>query len=651
VHWADEATLDHLARLSMAVAECRAVLVMTSRVESDPLGAAWRSRTSGSGLLTIDLGPLRESEAAALAGCLLDAGSPLAQRCIARADGNPLFLEQLARNASSSGTEEIPATVQSVVLARADKLAPADRRALQGAAVLGQRFTLATLRHVLRDDAYSPEALIEHVLVRPDGDELVFLHALIRDGVYASLLRAGARALHAAAAEWYRDRDAAVYAGHLQRAGDPAAARAYVAAAAGEARAYHPHAALELVQRGLECAQAQADSHALSILEADIQLDLADASKAITAAQRALELAATGRERCAARLRLAAGMRVVDRLADAFVALEAAELDATGERAVEDVARIHYLRGNLYFPQGRLTECRASHEQALERAKEAGSVELEARALSGIGDAEYMRGRYRTAGRHFAACLALARTHGLGQVEVANRGMLAITHWFTGGDALGEADEAIAAARRVNHARGELIAQHGRLMALVGELRLDEARASVARARALAQQLGAVRFEGENLWFLAAIERSSGDRRAAAAILRDALRSSRATSPGFFGASILGSLALCTDDAAERAAALAEGEALLDAGSVSHNHFFFARDAIDAALQAHDLDGALRYAARLRAYTADEPLPWSDAVIARAEALVAQAREATTPRAALAHADSAQQRLETRLAG
>jgi hypothetical protein len=100
---------------------------------------------------------------------------------------------------------------------------------------------------------------------------------------------------------------------------------------------------------------------------------------------------------------------------------------------------------------------------------------------------------------------------------------------------------------------------------------------------------------------------------------------SRATSHGFFGASILGSLALCTDDPAERSAALDEGEALLGAGSVSHNHFFFARDAIDAALRARDDERALHYAARLRAYTAAEPLPWSGLVIARAEALVARA--------------------------
>jgi hypothetical protein len=626
VHWAEAATLEHLAELCSTVADCRALLVMTSRVESDPLDAAWRSRASGGGLLTIDLGPLRDSDAAALAGALLDPSSPLAQRCIVRANGNPLFLEQLLRHAAAPGADDIPATVQSVVLARADKLAPADRRALQAGAVLGQRFTLAALRHLLAEDTYSPEALVEHLLVRPEGDELVFLHALIRDGIYAALLQAGAQALHAAAAAWYRDRDPIVHAEHLERACDPAAANAYAAAARSEGRASRPQAALALARRGTACARSQSDAHLLAALEADALLDLADVAGAIDAASRALALASTARERCAARISLAAGMRLVDRLADAFAALAAAQTDAAAEGLTAELARIHHLRGNLYFPQGRLAACRAAHERALECAKLVGSVELEAGALSGIGDAEYMRGRYRTAGEHFAACLALARAHGLKRVEIANRGMLAITRWFSGGEALAEADAAIAAASRANHARGELIAHHGRLMVLTGRLELDEARAGVARARALAQRLGSQRFEAENLWFLAAVERLCGDRCAAAAVLRDALKLSRATSHGFFGASILGSLALCADDPAERSAALDEGEALLDSGSVSHNHFFFARDAIDAALRAGDPDRALRYAARLRAYTAAEPLPWSDAVIARAEALVARAQ-------------------------
>jgi hypothetical protein len=280
------------------------------------------------------------------------------------------------------------------------------------------------------------------------------------------------------------------------------------------------------------------------------------------------------------------------------------------------------LRGNLHFPKGRTAECRAEHEQALHWAEIAGTPELKARALSGLGDVEYICGRYQSASGRFSACLDVCREHGLVGVEVANRGMLAITRWFSGESALAEANAGIEAAQRIGHARGELIAQHGRLMALIGMLRLDEARDSAARARALAQQLGALRFEAENLWFAATIERLSGNRAASAALLREAM-----ASIGFFGSAILGTLALTTDDEGERDAALAEGEALLDSGSVSHNHFFFARDAIDTALAAGELDRARAHAARLRAYTSAEPLPWSDLVIERAEALASAAAD------------------------
>ena len=47
------------------------------------------------------------------------------------------------------------------------------------------------------------------------------------------------------------------------------------------------------------------------------------------------------------------------------------------------------------------------------------------------------------------------------------------------------------------------------------------------------------------------------------------------------GPAMLGRVALGTDDEAERRAAGAEAETLLAAGSISHNHLYFRRDAID----------------------------------------------------------------------
>ena len=72
---------------------------MTSRVEGDPLDAAWRAGCRGTPFATIDLGPLRRDEALSLAGGFIDATQRVALSCVERAAGNPLFLEQLLRNA------------------------------------------------------------------------------------------------------------------------------------------------------------------------------------------------------------------------------------------------------------------------------------------------------------------------------------------------------------------------------------------------------------------------------------------------------------------------------------------------------------------------------------------------------------------------
>jgi class 3 adenylate cyclase len=127
LHWADEPILAHLARLAATVAECPGLLVMTSRTEGDPLDAAWRARLGGAPLTTVDLGPLRPDEARLLAGTFLQANAGFAERCVARAAGNPLFLEQLLRHAEENAEAGVPGSVQNLVQARLDRLEPEDR--------------------------------------------------------------------------------------------------------------------------------------------------------------------------------------------------------------------------------------------------------------------------------------------------------------------------------------------------------------------------------------------------------------------------------------------------------------------------------------------------------------------------------------------
>src|SRR5271166_2269832 len=131
------------------------------------LDAGWRAAATGGFQLTIDLAPLTSAEAETIARSFA-AAEDFAAKCVERAGGNPLFLEQLLRAARDLVDGKLPSTVQSVVLARVDLLAPNDRRAIEAASVLGQRFALATLRAQTVRMALHPETrkLVRHGRIR-----------------------------------------------------------------------------------------------------------------------------------------------------------------------------------------------------------------------------------------------------------------------------------------------------------------------------------------------------------------------------------------------------------------------------------------------------------------------------------------------------
>jgi tetratricopeptide (TPR) repeat protein len=578
--------------------------------------------------MTIDLGPLRPPEATALAEAYREASSEFARQCIERAAGNPLFLEQLLRHAEGQAEAVVPGSVQSLVQARLDHLSAQDKQAVQAAAVFGQRFALEALRHLVQDPSYSCATLVERFLVRPDGEGFLFSHALIRDAVYDTLLKARRRELHRRAAGWFAERDLTLHAEHLDRAEDRAAPTAYLAAAREQAGEYRYEQALALVDRGLALAADAAERFALTCLQGELFEHLGAMAESLRAYRAALEAAQEDSERCRARLGMAAVKRVVDDLDGAFADLEQAEAPAIRLDLRVELARLHFLRGNLYFPKGQIDRCLMEHQRSLELARMAGSAELEAQALGGLGDAEYVRGRMLTAGRHFRACIELCRQHGFGRIEVASLPMAAITAIYAGEHerALHESTAAVEAASRVGHQRAEMIARHIVFLCRAERAELAEAQSHADRAIALARQLGARRFEAEGLGLMALVEGARGRRSRGAPLVREALAISRETGMTYFGPALLGWLALLTDDAEERRVALAEAEALLAAGSFSHNYLFFYQAAIEAALAISDWSAVERYAGALEDYTRPEPLPWAEFMIARGRALAAWGR-------------------------
>ena len=99
VHWADKLVLEHIARLGRGVVDVPVILVLTSRIEGDPINPAWRGLVAGTPFMTLDLGPLSEADAMGLTESFVQTTNKFAQSCIQRAAGNPLFLEQLLRSA------------------------------------------------------------------------------------------------------------------------------------------------------------------------------------------------------------------------------------------------------------------------------------------------------------------------------------------------------------------------------------------------------------------------------------------------------------------------------------------------------------------------------------------------------------------------
>jgi class 3 adenylate cyclase/tetratricopeptide (TPR) repeat protein len=628
IHWADRPTLAHLTAMTATVRDRPALLVMTTRIEGDPLDHARRAAIQGNPLITVDLGPLRRTEAVTLAGALIDPNDPRTSECIERADGNPLFLEQLLRNAAESGDRSVPASIQSLVLARIDRLSRADKEAVQAASVIGQRFSLDTLRHLLDDPAYVSTGLVEHYLVRPELEYYLFVHALIQEAVYSSLIKARKRDLHRRAAQWFATRDPVPHAQHLDRADDPAAPRAYLEAARQQAASFHYERALRLTERGLALARDRADKFDLTCQRGELLHDLGSIAESIATYRSALETTSDAAACCRAWIGLAAGMRVSDEYEEALAALERAEAAATAHTLTAELARIHHLRGNLFFPLGRIDGVREQHELALKYAQAAHSAEAEARALGGLGDAEYARGRMISAYNYFSRCLELCRTHGFGRIEVANLYMIAATRSYFDGPALalGDALAAIDAAVRVGHQRAEMVARALTQRILIDLDDLAAARDQMERTEPLIRRLNARRFEVWNLMTLARIQQTAGDQRDAVETLEQAMAICRGTGTGFKGPEVLAKMAILTDEALARRRLLAEAEAILRDGAVGHSHISFYGDAIDAALLRDEWDEAERYCAALEDYVRLEPLPRADLTVGRGRVLAAFGR-------------------------
>lgn len=240
LHWADESTL-HLVRwLARAARTQPLLLVVTCRDEevrrATPLHALLadlhRERTARR--LAVDRLD-REATSKLLADVLGHAPDPArAREVFRRAEGNPFYVEEIAR-----AGDELPAELAEAVRARVARAGDDVERLLEAAAVLGPRFDLPVAGALAgQADPIPPfERAAAARLVEEAEGAVRFRHALVREALLGSVSRARRQQLHRAAARALAGSDPAALAFHHLSGDEPVDALPHLVAAGRRAAA------------------------------------------------------------------------------------------------------------------------------------------------------------------------------------------------------------------------------------------------------------------------------------------------------------------------------------------------------------------------------------------------------------------------------
>lgn len=634
IHWASPEILTQCCQIAAATRDLPCVLQMTSRVEGDPIDRDWEMATDGALISKLELSPMGDAQARMLVEEFTAIDPALLETCVQRAGGNPLFLEQLLRNIDALTRETVPGSIQGIVQSRLDGLDRSSRAAIQSASVLGQRFSPEVLSFLLGEDQLDISTLTRTALIRETGSDLMFAHALIRDGSYATLVKSERARLHEQAARWYEGKDATLRARHLDRAGAPNAALAYLEAAENLIQSFQFDDANPLIERALELPASPDVRLDLYCARAEIHRLQGLSDDALREFSEAAALADSDEQICRVHIGLAQAARQASRYQDALNSLDIAEDAARRSGLERDLAQINYVRGNIYFPLGRVQDAMDSNEIALKLARKLGSARLEVGALSGFGDANFMNATMQTAATFYTQAVERAREHGLVRDLAANLHNLSVARSYSGDVAQGRADaqEAIEISQKYFAFVPECVAQTCLGVACTFQGDLDGARDAFAQSAAIAQRVGAKRLEAQALEHLARTQAYIGEVSAARETGGQAVDIALEHGRNFVGPKALSALALALDDPDRQDDLLAQGAAIIAEGCVGHSHLHFYTDASAVMLARHEWDRAVAFADDLAAFTASEPLPMVDLSIRQTRILAQAGRAGMDPR-------------------
>jgi class 3 adenylate cyclase/tetratricopeptide (TPR) repeat protein len=364
LHWADDALLAFLRHLVEEAGDVPLLVLGTARPELLDRHPDWgRGRHDRAELL--ELAPLPDADTARLIAAVL--GRAVARdeahaTLLGRIGGNPLYAEQVCRMLDDQGLLErgdgpvrltaadtvLPDSIQALIAARLDTLAPEHRALLQDAAVVGTVFWSGALAAIAERDpagtAADLDELAAKAFIRPSRGssvagqgEYAFWHNLTREVAYGQLPRTARIAKHRAVAAW------------IERvAGDGVTDHA-------ELLAHHYLTALELAG----AARAAADAAALRdparrfvVLAGDRAMTL-DVTRADRHYQRALALLAADHPDRARVLEKAAeaaqqagrAVQAEELLAEAIAAFQAGHDHLGAGEAMARQARVLWYRG------------------------------------------------------------------------------------------------------------------------------------------------------------------------------------------------------------------------------------------------------------------------------------------------------------------
>ncbi len=234
LHWADPASVELLEHLFLLTNSVPIMFICSTRLERK--APSWHLRqvaeeSYAHRLTQINVRPLTEEDSIQLVENLMrlsDIPEGLRDRILEKTEGNPFFVEEMVRTLQDiglngrsktdpirlekikSGEIDIPDNIQSLLIAKIDRLKEDERHTLQLAAIIGRSFYYSILEMISEEnpDNFLPHQinvfqqmdLIREAARHPEL-EYSFIHGLTQEAAYSTILHKQRRSFHRQVAE------------------------------------------------------------------------------------------------------------------------------------------------------------------------------------------------------------------------------------------------------------------------------------------------------------------------------------------------------------------------------------------------------------------------------------------------------------------